>query len=117
MKLFHLSDVAHQQLQPQMGKKRHGGEDPRAVGVPVVWLANDPAMRAQGPSGEVLQYQHEVDVADDDPDLFIDQPFATLTEESDKVFGTKTTLRWYFLKRAIDVVVVRRWDAARNGYL
>lgn len=117
MKLFHLADAHYQQLQPQIGTKRHGGEDPRAVGVPVVWLANDQTMRAQGPNGEVPQYQHEVDVPDDDPDLFIDEPFAAMMEQGDKVFGTRTTLRWYFLKRAIDVVVVRRWDAARNDYV
>jgi len=117
MKLFHLADAEYRQLQPQLGAKRHGGEDPRAVGVPVVWLSNDQGMRAQRPNREVPQFQHEVDVPDDDPYLFVDEPFAAMSTQYDKMFGTRTTLRWYFLKRAVDVTTVRRWDPVLGTYV
>jgi hypothetical protein len=117
MRLFHLSHSRYSRLEPQVGSKRHDGEDPRAVGVPVVWLANDPKMRSQGPSGEVPAYQHEVDVPDDDPALQVDEPFDQMMKQGDKMFGTSTVLRWYFLTRGVDVLAVKTWDASSRDYL
>jgi hypothetical protein len=116
MKLFHLSNVAYPRLEPQLGSTRNGGEDPRAVGVPVVWLSNSQAMRREGPNGEVPEFQLEVEVPEDDPHLFLGEPFAKLMEAG-VTFGSDIPLRWYFVTRSVDVAGVRHWDPALNDYV
>ena len=36
--------------------------------------------------------------------------------ESDKLFGTSSPLRWYFLTRSVDVMAVKIWDKTAREY-
>jgi hypothetical protein len=111
MVLFHYSDALLTVLTPMIGGSRHGGEDPRAVGVPVVWLANQPQL-----SKPPKKYEYKVEVPDEDPDLCEDEQVARAAVQMKKMFGTEM-VRWFFLKRSVAVKSTKVWDASQDKYI
>jgi hypothetical protein len=45
LKFYHFSNTKHKKLVPQIGSRRHSGEDDQAKDVPVIWLTPDPNSR------------------------------------------------------------------------
>lgn len=110
MLLYHVTHKQFQILTPTVGDARHGGEDPRAVGKPVVWLTNDVKMVRTDKNNAVIPFQHEMDIADSDPNLFMDELFDEFQKQGDALLGRKSTMRWYFYMQQLTVRQVRRWD-------
>jgi hypothetical protein len=112
MRLYHVSTQKFDDvLSPVVGPRRHGGEDRRAVGNPVIWLTNDPTMKAESPEGTIDRYQHEVEIPENDPHLFLDTDFDVFMSD------TMSTMRWYFYTGTLKVVRVREYDPAKGQYL
>ena len=112
MRYYHNSDEQLTKLDPRIGGRRHGAEDPRAVGKPVVWLSNKPQLD-QPPT----KYQYEVEITEGDPDLFMDEPFAKLQEDFSKQFNVDNDWRWFFCLRELDVIATYGWDESTNVYV
>ena len=109
MILYHFSENRYFELVPVTGARRHGAEDPRAVGKAVVWLTNS-SERAPGVESRA-RFRHEVDVAKNDPCLFKDEPTEGLKGEWQSLFPGKAdsvqemeTL--YFYTKALPVRAV-----------
>lgn len=119
MLFYHVSSQKFDTLLPVVGASRHGGEDPRAVDKPVVWLSNDPRSYREDSEGMVARYQHEVDIPENDPDLHMDEGFDHFMKEADAAFPDKppSLLRWYFCFRAVKVTRVGEWDATARRYV
>lgn len=113
MKFWHLSHSKYEgTIPPTVGSSRHDAEDPRAVGKEVVWLSNEPMVRADHPA-----YQYEVDLDPDDPKLFEDDLFKQGTAQVNAVFGTKSTLGWFFYFGPVPITATRTWDDAAGRYV
>lgn len=117
MLLYHLADEKFDVIQPSISARRHTGEDPRAVGKPVVWFTNDPKMVRRDENGVATKYQHEVEIADDDPDLFMDELFDQFQKRDEVTFGTPFPMRWYFYGHPVKVQHVRTWDPTSEAYV
>ena len=91
-------------LEPHVGESRHGGEDHRAVGQPVVWLDNTPTVGTCKDRG-VYTYRHEVEVDPADPLLHEDERFTF-------AFGGFTSQRWYICRGSLDVCARSIWNGA-----
>ncbi|PIC87995.1 hypothetical protein CSV72_02270 [Sporosarcina sp. P20a] len=111
MKLYHSSYLKLSILNPTVGSDRHDGEDPRAVGQPVVYLtaAEDEKMRGKG-EDHVATYKYIVEIPEDDPDLFIDEKDFLFIQECNQAFEENDLTRWYFLKRSIAVKQTLEWN-------
>jgi len=116
MNLYHSSYTFTRRLEPQLGARRHIGEAPSAVGLPVVWLANVP-MLMEDSEGNVATYRFLVEVPNDDPDLHLDEGLAGFMESADEDLESPITLRWYYLTRGVDVVEAYEWDDQQNEYV
>lgn len=120
MRLSHTAPNRYAVLTPAVGGSRHGGEDARAVGKAVVWLANEDMVRTESDGTVQHVYLHEVEIDEDDPDLFLDEPFAQLMADGAAIFGNKSTLRWYFCTRRtrpLDVIAVRVFDPTTHKFV
>ena len=63
------------------------------------------------------KYQYEVELEDDDPKLFEDQLFKQGTISMNALFGTNSTVSWFFYLGAAPIAATRTWDAATGRYV
>lgn len=113
VRFFHLSNTKHEGvIPPAVGDSRHGAEDPRAVGKPVVWLSNEPMTRSDNP---IYQYEVELDPAD--PLLHEDELFKQGTATVNAIFSTKSTLGWFFYEGSAPIAATQTWDADAGKYV
>jgi len=112
MILFHNSNDNLTKLVPKVGSSRHSGEDPRAVGKPVVWLSNKPQLDQSS-----MKYRYEVEISENDPDLMMDEPFAKLQQDFAKMFNMENNWRWYFCFRELDINATYEFDSAIKDYV
>lgn len=110
VRLYHYSNVDTSTLVPSHGGRRHEGEDPRAVGKPVLWLS-DASMSSTPPH----DFEYVVDVDEGDPALFRDELFAKGIDALVKQFGSGR-FHWYWLERTIVPVEKRRWSPTSHSY-
>jgi hypothetical protein len=118
MILYHFSDTCYpDELLPNVGSRRHEAEDSRAVGNPVVWLT-DSTDRAPGIENQGC-FRHEVEVDENDPNLFKDESEERLKGgyqsefpgRADSVRGMATS---YFYTEPIKVKSVEQIDYTQN---
>ncbi len=112
MVLYHNSNELLAKLTPKLGHSRHDGEDPRAVGKPVVWFSNKPQV-----DKPPMKYRYEVDIPEDDSDLLLDEPFAKLQVNFSKMFKVNNDWRWYFCFHEVDVNATYEWDPNKSDYV
>ncbi len=108
---YHYSKECFSRLTPQMGPRRHGGEG-AAVGLPVVWLSDQPMLVTDG-NGKVDPYEHHVDLATDDPDLKIDKGFDEFMTKGEQQTEMPRGCRWFHIARPVEVVAVRIWTTEK----
>ena len=87
MILYHFADTSYSELLPFIGARRHESEDPRARGKAVVWLT-DSADRAPGVENHA-RFRHEVEVEENDPNLFKDEQTERLKNQWQSIFPEK----------------------------
>jgi hypothetical protein len=113
MRLFHCSDEKHTTLTPQVGARRHDGQSAAAVGKAVVWLSND-SMSFVSYEGKVIPFRHEVEVADDDPNLTIDVKFEQGMKMAELYYKKPMPMRWYTYGGPLKVLSIAEYDATTN---
>jgi hypothetical protein len=108
---YHYSRQKLEVLEPALGNARHEGEDPRAVGKPVVWLSDREVDSFDGREGP-KKFLHVVEIDEGDPDLFADRSVDQFMEQVAKDLGLALP-RWFFFVRSVPVNAVREWDGTK----
>lgn len=113
MLFYHNSNVLLEKLIPTIGKSRHNGEDPRAVGKAVVWLSNLPQVDEQ-PS----KYRYVVEIDENSSLLFMDEPFNRLQINFNALFpNNNNNWRWYFYLDELEILERYDYDDQQKEYI
>jgi len=116
MILYHYSKEKFDKLKPVIGLSRHSGEDDKAIKKPVVWLTNGSSDLTYENGKVVAIYQHEVEIDENDPNLFIDEKKEQLDSQMEKLFETRGS-KWYFYTKELIVKKIRIWDEKSNSFV